>query len=85
MLDEDSTSSVADNLAIGNTNLLYRWKADLVAAGIPVDSRQTLGNSLNLLLDCFQVDGPNRVWVGDKTYIPLPKKSAYLAIRRERP
>ena len=36
MLDGYSASSVADNLGIGNTNLLYRWKAELVAAGGPV-------------------------------------------------
>lgn len=36
MLDGYSASSVSDNLGIGNTNLLYRWKADLVAEGGPV-------------------------------------------------
>ena len=36
MLDGYSASSVADNLGIGNTNLLYRWKAELVAEGGPV-------------------------------------------------
>ena len=44
------------------------------------DSRHTLGYSPNLLLDGVQVDGPNRVWVGDITYISLPKKFAYLAM-----
>lgn len=33
MLDGYSASSVSDNLGIGNTNLLYRWKAELVAEG----------------------------------------------------
>lgn len=33
MLDGYSASSVSDNLGIGNTNLLYRWKAELVADG----------------------------------------------------
>jgi transposase len=33
MLDGYSASSVADNLGLGNTNLLYRWKAELVAEG----------------------------------------------------
>jgi putative transposase len=44
------------------------------------DSRHTLGYSPNLLLDGVQVDGPNQVWVGDITYISLPKKFAYLAM-----
>lgn len=33
MLDGYSAASVAENLGIGNTNLLYRWKTDLVAQG----------------------------------------------------
>jgi transposase len=33
MRDGYSASSVSENLGIGNTNLLYRWKADLVAEG----------------------------------------------------
>jgi transposase len=33
MLDGYTASSVADNLGLGNTNLLYRWKAELVAEG----------------------------------------------------
>ena len=33
MLDGYSASSVSDNLGIGNTNLLYRWKAELVSEG----------------------------------------------------
>lgn len=33
MLDGYSASSVADNLGLGNTNLLYRWKAELLAEG----------------------------------------------------
>lgn len=36
LLDGYSASSVSDNLGIGNTNLLYRWKAELVADGGPV-------------------------------------------------
>ena len=36
LLDGHSASSVSKNLGIGNTNLLYRWKAELVAEGGPV-------------------------------------------------
>ena len=31
MLDGHTAKSVCNNLGIGNTNLLYRWKAELVA------------------------------------------------------
>jgi len=33
LLDGHSASSVSKNLGIGNTNLLYRWKAEQVADG----------------------------------------------------
>lgn len=36
LLDGYSASSVSENLGIGNTNLLYRWKKELVAEGGPV-------------------------------------------------
>lgn len=36
LLDGHSASSVSKNLGIGNTNLLYRWKAELVTEGGPV-------------------------------------------------
>lgn len=36
MVDGYTASSVSENLGIGNTNLLYRWKAELVTAGGPV-------------------------------------------------
>ena len=35
MLDGHSASSIAKNLGIDNTNLLYRWKADILADGGP--------------------------------------------------
>ncbi len=35
MLDGHSAGSVAKNLGIGNANLLYRWKADVLAEGGP--------------------------------------------------
>ena len=35
-IDGYSVSSVTDDLGLGNTNLLYRWKAELVTAGGPV-------------------------------------------------
>ncbi|QDS99088.1 transposase [Adhaeretor mobilis] len=36
MVDGYSASSVSDNLGIGNTDLLYRWKAELVSESGPV-------------------------------------------------
>ncbi len=36
LVDGHSASSVSKNLGIGNTNLLYRWKAEQVSAGGPV-------------------------------------------------
>ena len=36
MLDGHSASSVSKNLGINNTNLLYRWKAELIDQGGPV-------------------------------------------------
>lgn len=36
ILDGHSASSISENLGIGNTNLLYRWKAELISEGGPV-------------------------------------------------
>ena len=36
ILDGHSASSVSKNLGIGNTNLIYRWKAELIDASGPV-------------------------------------------------
>lgn len=36
LVDGHSASSVSKNLGIGNTNLLYRWKAESVSSGGPV-------------------------------------------------
>ena len=36
LLDGYSAPSVSENLGIRNTNLVYRWKAELVAEGGPV-------------------------------------------------
>ena len=36
LLDGYSASSVSENRGIGNTNLVYRWKKELVAEGGPV-------------------------------------------------
>ncbi len=33
LLDGHSASAVSKNLGVGNTNLLYRWKAELVSEG----------------------------------------------------
>ena len=49
MLDGHSASSVADRLGIENSNLLYRWKAELVAEGGPV--AQSLDHELKTLRD----------------------------------
>lgn len=35
MIDGQSAASVDKNLGIGNTNLLYRWKAELIARSGP--------------------------------------------------
>ena len=34
LIDGYSASSVSENLGNGNTNLVYRWKAELVAEGV---------------------------------------------------
>ena len=43
MLDGHSAKSVSDNLGIDNTNLLYRWKQEIVCEGgqaaVTLDSR----------------------------------------------
>ena len=36
VLDGHSASSVSKNLGAGNTNLIYRWKAELIDQGGPV-------------------------------------------------
>lgn len=36
LLDGHSASSVSKNLGIGNTNLLYRWKAEQISDGGPL-------------------------------------------------
>lgn len=35
ILDGHSVASVSENLGIGNTNLLYRWKAEILAKSGP--------------------------------------------------
>lgn len=35
ILDGHSAASVAENLGIGNTNLLYRWKAEILTRSGP--------------------------------------------------
>lgn len=47
MLDGYTPASVADNLGVGNTNLLYRWKSEVVAEGGPV--AETLDNEVRQL------------------------------------
>ena len=36
VLDGQSPSSVSKNLGLGNTNLIYRWKAELIGESGPV-------------------------------------------------
>jgi putative transposase len=44
------------------------------------ESRHTLGYNDNLLLTEPAPRGINQIWVGDITYVPLPRSYAYLAI-----
>ncbi|MEZ6093881.1 MAG: DDE-type integrase/transposase/recombinase [Pirellulaceae bacterium] len=44
------------------------------------ESKHTLGYNENLLLEGFQVDDVNQIWVGDITYIGLQKQFAYLSM-----
>ena len=44
------------------------------------ESKHRLGYNENLLLGGVEVEAINQVWVGDITYIGLPKQFAYLAI-----
>lgn len=52
LLDGHSASSVSKNLGIGNTNLLYRWKAELVSEGGPV--AETLDDEVRQLREELQ-------------------------------
>jgi transposase len=52
MLDGYTAASVADNLGVGNANLLYRWKSELVAEGGPV--AQTLDSEVRQLREQLQ-------------------------------
>ena len=52
LLDGHSASSVSKNLGIGNTNLLYRWKAELVASGGAVT--ETLDDEVRQLREELQ-------------------------------
>ena len=49
LLDGYSASSVSENLGIGNTTLIYRWKAELITKGGPVT--ETLDSELRELRD----------------------------------
>lgn len=49
LLDGYTASSVSENLGLGNTNLLYRWKAELIAEGGPVS--ETLESEVRELRD----------------------------------
>ena len=44
------------------------------------ESRHTLGYNDNLLLTATSPFDRNQIWVGDITYVPLPRSYAYLAI-----
>lgn len=43
------------------------------------DSRHSLAVAPNLLAQCFEASGPNRVWLADITYIPTGEGWLYLA------
>lgn len=49
MLDGYSARSVSDNLGVGNPNLIYRWKAELVAESGQVG--ETLDQEVKQLRD----------------------------------
>ena len=49
LLDGYTASSVSENLGLGNTNLLYRWKAELIAEGGPIS--ETLESEVRELRD----------------------------------
>ncbi|MEZ6093943.1 MAG: IS3 family transposase [Pirellulaceae bacterium] len=44
------------------------------------ESKHTLGYNENLLLEGFEVNDVNQIWVGDITYIGLQNQFAYLAM-----
>lgn len=52
LLDGHSANSVSKNLGIGNTNLLYRWKAELVSELGPVT--ETLDDEVRQLREELQ-------------------------------
>ena len=52
LLDGHSARSVAKNLGIGNTNLLYRWKSELLAESGP--AAETLDAQVRQLRDELQ-------------------------------
>jgi transposase len=52
ILDGHSANSVSKNLGIGNTNLIYRWKAELIDESGPV--AEVLNNEVQQLRDELQ-------------------------------
>jgi len=52
LVDGYSAKSVSENLGIGNTNLVYRWKSELVAEGGPVT--ESLDNEVKELREELQ-------------------------------
>jgi len=52
LVDGYSAKSVSENLGIGNTNLVYRWKSELVSEGGPVT--ESLDNEVKELREELQ-------------------------------
>jgi putative transposase len=44
------------------------------------DSRHELPIAANVLERCFEVNAPNRVWIGDVTYVPTDEGWLFLAV-----
>jgi putative transposase len=91
------TRRIVDQLRDGGHSLGRRRVAKLMEkAGLKAiqpksfkpkttDSRHRLGYNENLILDLKEVNGPNRLWVADISYVPVVSLPyAYLAVLMDR-